>query len=182
MSTDYRTLKQVSASELFDGRLEKLGIREHPADRRMKTRRCLTDGRNYLWVNINDQGYVGGFSRYFPNHAGKILAAVEDVFDIEVLSEHEPQYWGFDTQAEWDAFQEELSREADEKFYQELLKCLRGEPNDIRPGTNGEAQAEAARTLVASDPSLLLPANKDVLLTRSKEVYEREHTEDDLPL
>jgi hypothetical protein len=29
MSTDYRTLKKVSARELFGGRLKEYGIREH---------------------------------------------------------------------------------------------------------------------------------------------------------
>jgi hypothetical protein len=29
MSTDYRPLKEIAACDLFDGRLEKLGVRVH---------------------------------------------------------------------------------------------------------------------------------------------------------
>ena len=54
MSTDYMPLKKVSARELFDGRLDEFGIREHvKPDGTTEKRRCLTDGRNYMWVYID---------------------------------------------------------------------------------------------------------------------------------
>jgi hypothetical protein len=68
--------------------------------------------------------------------------------------------WGFDTQEEWYAWQEKLAKEDDEKFHAELSRYLRGEPNDIRPGSVGMGWAEEAKKLVESDPTLLLPENK----------------------
>ena len=149
MSTDYRLLRKVPACDLFDGRLEEFGVREHvKPEAKTEKSRLLTDGRNYLWVYIDDDGFVGCLSRYGGNAPGKILNAVADVFDTDLVSEYEPQFWGFDTQEEWDACMEKMSQKAEEEFHIEIFKYLRGEPNDIRPGTIGMCKAEIAKTLV----------------------------------
>jgi hypothetical protein len=177
MSTDYRLLRRVPACDLFDGRLEEFGVREHvKPEATTEKSRLLTDGRNYLWVYIDDDGFVHCLTRYAPNGApGKILNAVAEVFDTDIASEYEPQFWGFDTQEEWDACMEKMSQKAEEEFHIELLKYLRGEPNDIRPGTIGMCQAEIARILVEKDPSLLLSVNKDKLRKEARSIYERDH-------
>jgi hypothetical protein len=74
---------------------------------------------------------------------------------------------------------EEMSRKDKEERYIELLKYLRGEPNDIRPGTIEILHAEIAKTLVEKNPSLLLPINKDKLCNEVRSIYDRD--EDDLP-
>ena len=61
MSTDFITLKKFRTSDLFDGRLEKFGVREHINDETAEHNRCLTDGRNYVWVSITEDGLVSGF-------------------------------------------------------------------------------------------------------------------------
>ena len=144
-------------------------------DETTESLRSLTDGRNYVWVDIDDDGFVDCISRYGWNAPGKILNAVADIFDTDIVSEYEPQFWGFDTQEEWDACMEKMSKEAEEKFHVELLKYLRGEPNDIGPGTIGMLEAEIAKTLVEKDPSLLLPINKDKLRNDVRSIYDREH-------
>ena len=61
MSTDYCLLKKVPGCDLFDGRLEGFGVREHVGpDETTERQRCLTDGRYYLWVYFDDQGFVSG--------------------------------------------------------------------------------------------------------------------------
>jgi len=70
---------------------------------------------------------------------------------------------------------EEMSRKSEEEFHIELLKYLRGEPNDIRPGTNGMCMAEIAKKLFENDPTLLLPINKDKLRNEIQSVYNRDH-------
>jgi hypothetical protein len=176
MSTSYCPLRKVHARDLFDGRLEAFGIREHvEPDETTERRRCLTDGRNYLWVYIDDNGFVSRLVRYAGNAPGKILNSVAEAFETDIVSEHEPQFWGFDTQEEWDACMERMSRESEERFHLELLKYLRGEPNDIRPGTIGMIKAEIAKKLVENDPALLSPINKDKLRTEVESSYERDH-------
>ena len=55
----------MSAQELFDGRLKAYGVGEHiELDETSEKRRCLTDGRNYMWVYIDDDGFVGCVTRY----------------------------------------------------------------------------------------------------------------------
>jgi len=177
MSTDYVLLKKVRACDLFDGRLEALGVRENIVpDETTEQRRCLTDGRNYLWVYINDDRIVSCVTRYAPGGApGKILKAIAEACDTDIVSEYEPQFWGFETQEEWDAWSEQLSSEHRNQFHNKILKYLRGEPCDIRPGTIGMIEAEIAKKLVEKDPALLLPTNKDKLHNEMREIYDREH-------
>jgi hypothetical protein len=178
MSTDHRTLKKVSAQKLFDGRLEEYGVREHiNPDTTTNDWRCLTDGNNYVWVSIRDDGFVGPITRFRPGGApGKILNAIAEAFDTDIVSEYEPQYWGFDTQEEWDEWNEQMSRETEEIFHDELSKYLRGEPNDIRHGTIGMIKAEIAKKLADKEPALLLLTNKDELRKEIDTIYDREHT------
>jgi hypothetical protein len=168
MSTDFCLLQTVRACDLFDGRLEEFGVREHvKPDQTTKKTRCLTDGCNYLWVYIDDDGFVSSLSRYAPNgDPSEILGAIAVALDTYIASEYQPQYWGFDTQEEWDAADKRLSMEskkAENKFHRELLKYLRGEPNHIKPGTDEMAKAEIAKKLVEKDPSLILPENRHQL-------------------
>jgi hypothetical protein len=177
MSTHYRLLRNIPACDIFDGRLEEFGVREHVApEATTETSRLLTDGRNYLWVYINDNGFVGELTRYAPNGApGKILNALANIFDTEIVSEYEPQFWGFETQEEWDAWMKEISQKHEEEFHLELLKYVRGEPNDIRPGTIGMYKAEIAKELIEKDASLLLPVNKDKLSSEIDAIYDSKH-------
>ena len=132
-------------------------------------------GATYIWVYIDANDVIGCLTRFGGNRPGKILNAVAEMFDSDIVSEYEPQYWGYATKAEWDEAEEEISRECEEHYYRELIKYLRGEPCDIRSGTIGMTRAEIARRLAGDDPSLLLPKNKEVLLERSEEIFMREH-------
>ena len=75
MSTNYRLSKRVAIEELFDGRLESFGVVERlVADETTQQRRCLTDGRNFLWASGSQEGLR--LTRYMPNGApGRILRA-----------------------------------------------------------------------------------------------------------
>jgi hypothetical protein len=175
MSTHYAPLKRISAADLFDGRLEEFGVREHFEDIPSKTARWLTDGCNGLSVYISGDEFVDSLTRRGANAPGNILSAIEEVFDTDIVSEYEPQYWGFDTQEEWDAWEEQRSREAADRFHSELLKYLRGEPNDIKPGTIGMIKAKIATKLLEKEPALLLPTNKDRFRKEIDTIYDREH-------
>jgi hypothetical protein len=175
MPTSYCPLSNVVSADLFDGRLEAFGVHEHFNEYTTEESRMLTDGRNYLWVNFAD-GLVHGFTRYAPNgNPGKILNAITEAFSVEIVSEHDPRAWGFDTQEEWDAAMEAMAKEDNEKYHAELVKFLNGEPHDIRPGTIGMQQAEIAKKLIKEDPALLLAANKSKLRDAIEATYTRDH-------
>jgi len=178
MSTGYSLIRKVSARDLFDGRLDEYGVREHiESGKTSETERCLTDGENYLSVSIDDDGSVSVLTRYGGNAPGKILDAIADVFDTDIVSEYEPQFWGFASNEEWDAWQEKIAKEEDDKFYIELLKYLQGEPHD--PELSGWTRVKIAAKLVEQDQTLLLPENKEKFLTAIQTIYCRDHVEGD---
>jgi hypothetical protein len=172
MSTNFVLSRSVSARDLFE-HLEKFGIREHLTPDTTEKSRCLTDGRNYLWVYITEDRLVGGLSRYGMNAPGKILDAIAETFETEIFSEYEPQYWGFDTQEEWDAWEKERHDQSQQAFYVDLCAHLRGEPSEIKPGTVRETMAKIAKKLVEEDATVL--DDKDRLLAEIKAIYDRDH-------
>ena len=176
MSTDYSPSNKICIHELLDGRLENFGVRQEMNAETSAQQACLTDGNNFLWVYIDDEGFVTTFTRYTPNGApGKILSAISEAFDTDIFSEYEPQFWGFDTQEEWDAWQRSIAKESDDKFYADILKFVCGEPNGIRPGTIGEAQALIAKQLVSEDPGLVAPEKCAELMDKITTIYDRDH-------
>jgi hypothetical protein len=100
MSTDHRLGKSIHAADVLDGRLMVFGVRERLSELTTETAKCLTDGRNFIWLYINDGGFVCSLSCYGANAPSKILGAIATVFDTEIFSEHEPQFWGFASEEE----------------------------------------------------------------------------------
>ncbi len=137
-------------------------MREHIVPGQTSDRlRVLTDGRNLLTVYVDKNGLVDRIARYAGNGVGKILDAVDIAFDTYCVSEDEPQYWGFQSQEEWDAAR--LNDSGEKDSIDKILKYVRGEPHNLKPGTIVMEVAEIAKTLVERDHSLLQPENKDKL-------------------
>ena len=141
MGSEYRAEKDIVASELFDGHLQKFGVREHGQAR--ENHRCLTDGENCLGVRINDAGYVAGFEREWNGNWGspeKILSAVSDAFETKTFSYQEPEYYGFygeEERAAWRSKQTELEK---------WLAIRKAEALNIDPDT-AEVDWEYGQTL-----------------------------------
>jgi hypothetical protein len=174
MSTDFILSKKVSARDLFGGKLDKFGLREHISSDTTERMRCLEDGRNCLWVYIDD-GFVSYLTRFYGNAPGKILNAIAEAFETDIFSEYEPQFWGFDTQEEWDATMKKISDRQRHEFYVDVCAYVRGEPNGIRTGTVGEIQAKIAKKLVEEDATMI--GDKDRLLAEIDAIYQRGHAE-----
>jgi hypothetical protein len=138
MSTDFRPLGPIRLADLFDGRLENIGVHEHPSEEATANRRCLTDGRNFLWVKGDENGFVSTFTRYGMNAPQRILRAIGDEFALEIVSEYEPKYWAYKTQEEWDVAWTEMAEKDEHDFYNEVAKFIRGKSHGIQPGTIGK--------------------------------------------
>lgn len=177
MSTHYVTEKNIRFDEIFDGRLEKFGIREDSTQKdSCDSKRCLTDGRNFLWVCSDQEGKLNYLIRYFSCGAPqKILCAICETFETDAFNEYEPQYWGFDTEEEWAAALEELDKEIADEFYVDLINYIKDKPHNLSKGTIGMRKAEIAKTLVSKNANLLLEENKAKLLSEVREIYSREH-------
>jgi hypothetical protein len=167
MSTDYILSKNLKAQDLFDGRLDAFGIQEY---HQTSNRRCLTDGRNFLWAYMNWEGSVSRLLAHGPDGPGKIFGAIRDAFDTHIFSDHEPQYWGFDTQEEWDAAKKRESDQARNELYAYVCAYVRGEPIG-RPLGIGEIKAKIAKGFIETDAALLHPENKDKLLAGIDAIY-----------
>jgi len=101
---------KIRFADVFDGRLAPHGITEEVNEDTTENSRCLTDGNNWLWVFLDASTEWASFKRYAPNGCPDlILAAIEQAFDTNIYSEYEPQFWGFDTQEEWDAWKDALA-------------------------------------------------------------------------
>jgi hypothetical protein len=153
MSTDFRPLTPIRMEDLFDGRLEDVGVYEHHSKDATSHNRCLTDGVNFLWVHSNEEGLVSTFTRWAPNgEPQRILCAIADQFDVDIVSEYEPQYWGCETEEEERAFWDELERKNEKDFYNEVIKFVRGEDHNIKSGTIEMIRAEIVKRLIAENP------------------------------
>jgi hypothetical protein len=66
-----RCPKDISARETFGGRLETFGVREHVEAETPEATRFLTDGRNYLVVDVNPEGDVMYLTRRGGNGSSR---------------------------------------------------------------------------------------------------------------
>jgi len=175
MSTDYRPLTPIRMTDLFDGHLERFGVHEKHHKDTTHDRRCLTDGLNFLWVDCDEEGLVTSITRHGMNAPQRILRAIGEEFDAEIVSEHEPKYWGYATKEEWYDDWAAISEENKRKFYDNVIKFVRGEEHDITPGTIGMIEAEIAKRLVAENPELLSDDKRSELIKAIKTIYDRDH-------
>ena len=104
MSTEYRPEKEIQMAELFDGRLESFAVKEMIiADQTSDNLRYLSDGKNRMPVHGNQ--VVKVFTRYGSNCPNRILSAISAAFETHIFSEHDPQFWGFNSHDEWDTYE-----------------------------------------------------------------------------
>jgi hypothetical protein len=113
-------------------------------------------------------------TRYGWNAPGRILGAIVEEFDVEIVSEYEPRYWGFATQEEWDDAMAAVDELHNRTFYNEVAKFIRGEEHDIEPGTIGMEKAELAKRLVAETPELLSDDKRPELIKAVTTTYDRD--------
>jgi hypothetical protein len=55
--------------------------------------RYLTDGTNYMSVEISKRGFVALMTCYGENDPNHILNAVAEEFDTDIASEHDADFW-----------------------------------------------------------------------------------------
>ena len=176
MSTSYRPIPAIPFTELFDGRLDKYGVREKAHADSTLRKRYLLGSDGVLEAYQNDDGTSSFSRRSFTPVPWTVINALTEEFGIELVSEHDHRYWGFANEKDWRDWQDQLAKEAEGDFYKDLVHYIRGEPNDIRPGTVGMLQAEIAKDLVAKDESLMAPNNRHLLLEAVEVIYDRDHT------
>jgi hypothetical protein len=162
-------------ADLFDGRLENVGVHEKRCERTTSNSKCLTDGRNFLWVYCDEEGLVSSFTRSGMNAPQRILQAIGNAFGVDIVSEYEPEFWGYETREEWEAAWAAMAEKSEQNFYNEVVKFVRGEGHDIWPGTIGMIKAEIAKRLIAEAPDLLAEDKRPDLIKAVNMIYDRDH-------
>jgi hypothetical protein len=175
MSTDYRPIPVIPFVVLFDGCLEKYGIRETADAGGSTRRRCLVGSDGVLEVYEHDDGSSSFTRRSFTPVPWSVIDALTEEFGVELVSEHDHRYWGFATAEEERQFHEKMAKESNDRFYDDLIRYLRGEPHGIKPGSVEMQWAEIAKALVASDESLMTQRNRQRLEEAIKVIYDRDH-------
>lgn len=117
----YRTSKNISMIELFDGRLDQFEVKEHvKLGQTSDNDRCLTDGQNYLWVIGGEDPDTPVIRRSGGNATGNIFWAIIEVFDTDIISEYEPLFWGFETWEEYDRALEPIHAEHEAELHTQI--------------------------------------------------------------
>jgi hypothetical protein len=174
MSTSYAPIPDISFFQLFDGRLEKYGIKEEIVANPTEGTRYLVGCDGFLQVDRDKKG-TSTFTRRGPV-PWSIFDAIAEEFKVEFVSENDHRYWGFATKEEWDNWHKQENKKAEDEFYDNILKYLRGEPNRVLPGTIWMIKAEIAKNLVAGDPSLIVSERREALLEAVNAIYDRDRT------
>ena len=127
----------------------------------------------HLWPP--EHGVRRSLTRYARNGDPlKILNSIADAFNTDIFTEYEPQFWGFETEEEMEAALEKIAMQhkaEDLKFEAELLKYVRGEPNNIKEGSDAEAEAKIAKRLAEEFAALLRPENRELFRKEIRRIY-----------
>jgi hypothetical protein len=173
MSTEWRPIPDIPFAKLFDGCLEKYGIREVIVEDATERFRYLQGPDGFLEAFRGEDGTCSFTRRGVVPWT--IFDAIAEEFEIEWVSEYDYRFWGFATEKEWDDWNNQLAKESEDEFYNDLVKYLRDEPNDLQPGTIGMIKAEVAKTFVKGDPGLMAPEKRNALLEAVEAIYDRDH-------
>jgi hypothetical protein len=76
---------------------------------------------------------------------------------------------------EW---QEKITAEHRDEFYEQVMRYVRGEDHDLSPGTIGMIQADIAKGLIVDHPDLALPESKERLLQAIESAYNQTPVEE----
>src|SRR5438034_6225030 len=109
MSTGYRPIRDIPFATLFDGCLEKYGIKEVIVENATERTRYLEGADGFLEVHREEDGACTFTRRGLVPWA--IFDALTEEFRIELVSEHDYRYWGFATEEEWDDWWDRQAKE-----------------------------------------------------------------------
>lgn len=173
MSTWLRPLKDIRFAEVLDGRLGRHGVREEVKADSKEGYRYLSGSDGVLVVAQSEDGTCTFYRRSFTPVPWAVLDALTAEFRTELVTDQDHRYWGCETKEEWDAACQKLASKHEDEFYDDIVHYLRSEPHNLSPGTIGMKQAEIAKTLVAQDPSLMMPENRGALLAAVEHIFQQ---------
>ena len=169
MFTDYRLNKKLSIEKIFDGRLERFDVHETFVAEAKPEWRCLTDGNSVLWVEGDEEiDCLLGFGMF--NATEKILTAIEEAFDAQIFSEHQPQFWGNEDEEVCRCDRREVAKEVQAKLNILIMRYVRGESPNIEPYSGFMPVVNIAKDLTIENPDLASPGREEELLEKTNQI------------
>jgi hypothetical protein len=174
MFTDFRLTKVLSFDDIFDGRLERFGVHDISVEGATSEFHCLTDGNNVLWVEVDDEIYfLLGFGMF--NAAENILTAIGEVFDVEIFSEHQHQYWRNETEAECRCGRRKIAEEVQTRLNILIMRYVREGFRFSEPCSSFEPLVNIAKDLIIENPDLASPDLEEELLEKTNKIYSEKY-------
>ncbi|NRP27351.1 hypothetical protein XMD420_000954 [Marinobacterium sp. xm-d-420] len=176
MSTSYCAVIKLPIEQVFDKRLWRHGIIEFFEEEITTLDRCLTNGIDYIWIHLNKINETSCAFQVDRIPTDFELQLIE-LLEANVYSEHEPQFWGFETMEEWHSAMEEEARIEREEFYANLVAFLKFKTHKFKKGTVAMDKVLIAHDLVIEDPTFLVAERKDQFLETIDKIYYEEQRE-----
>jgi hypothetical protein len=163
MCTYYRPIRPIQMSELFSGRLKKYGIYDDSiGDARRLAGELpglnVSNGIHSIVVHVrpDDNDTVAEFASYDEDNEidpHGVIAAIADEFDTEIVSQHDPRYWGYKNFRDWNAaFYAQTSARLD-AAYKDIMNYVEGKPCDLA-SIRGRRRARIGKRLIQKYPEL----------------------------
>ena len=122
----------------------------------------------WSWERIQIHRTLDSIDRYLGGDSTKrVIKEAEEAY----AAGQNPVYWKAFVEGDSEKLrqlQEHEQAETDVRFYEDMMRYIRGEENDIWSGSVGEGCAENARALISKNPELALPENKTQLLKAAR--------------
>jgi hypothetical protein len=180
MSTDYKLEKEITLKELFDGRLESHGVREYEVEGRSSDQfGVLTDGTNRLAVYAD--GVVKIIKRCGTNNENRILNAIAKEFETEIYSEFSGQFWGYESDEEWEAAEIQSDEYCMKKQYRRLMAIISVWKDGSYEAKSTIEKAEIANDLITQTPRLASPDCMHELMDEIENHYYSQFTQPTIP-
>jgi hypothetical protein len=121
MPTNFRPTKSIPFDFLFDGRLDKYGVREDIRSKTSASVRYLQGKDGFLRAHAVDNGAdsMVEMPSFLPVPIS-VFNALSDEFGT-FQTGYDPRYWGFETEEAWEAAQV-LSKYNINAFYNDVLR------------------------------------------------------------
>ena len=177
MSTDYHPLSPIRMADLFSGRLKKYGVH----DKSIEDSKRLADSYTILRVFSEDNDKVALFTSYEEEneiHPYRIIAAIADEFDTDIVSELDPRYWGYESFRQWNAEFCAAAAKKMEEFHKNVLNYIEGNPCNLEC-IGGRKRAKIATKLIKRYPELAAKDKCADLVNVIEAIEKRDYTSHD---
>jgi hypothetical protein len=172
MTIAFKSTQPLMFAEVFEGRLQRLGIYERITDKTTDEYRSLTDGHNSVWIQGKPNNEVSKIVVWGTNDPTQIFSAISETFKVDIVLEEDDD----------DVELEELYSERDNELLEEISRRACAKVNALEadfyiPNNEHESFSQVqlinvwiGLNLVQEDSTLLRPERTTEFLAKIRHV------------